>query len=190
MHKITEWVSAVLMAAVVVSLAACRSNTSTRVDIRNLQPGELMKVKVEVESEQKTVYIVRRTQVDLNNLATLTAYVYSDEELGKPAPRLGVYRSLQPDVFVVVGESPYTRCVLSYMPGPGKGRSGPNALWFGGFYSSCHDETFDLAGRQIKPYRHKPQHLPGGPHNLEIPPYQFITDHELLIGTPSKEPTK
>jgi ubiquinol-cytochrome c reductase iron-sulfur subunit len=185
MHKIPGWVGTILTFITAASLAACNSNTTTRVDIRNLRPGDL--IKVEVESEKKIVYIVRRTQDDLNNLVTLTAHVYTDEELGKPAPRLGVYRSLQPDVFVVVGESPYTRCALSYMPGPGKGRSGPDALWFGGFYSSCHDEVFDLAGRQVKPYRHKSQHLAGGPRNLEVPPYQFITENELLIGTPSKQ---
>lgn len=188
MQKIPGWIGAILMVTAVILLAGCNSTAPARVNIRNLQPGDL--IKVDVESEQKTVYIVRRTQADLNNLAKLTPHVYTDEELGRPDPRLGVYRSLRPDVFVVVGESPYTRCVLSFMPGPGKGPSGPDALWYGGFYSSCHDETFDLAGRQIKPYRHKSQHLPGGPRNLEVPPYQFITDQELLIGTPSKEATR
>lgn len=184
MQKIPEWVGAIFLGAAVVFLVGCHTATSARVDIRNLQPGDL--IKVEVKSEMKVVYIVRRTQTDLKNLATLTEHVYTDEELGRPAPRLGVYRSLRPDIFVVAGESPYTRCTLSYMPGPGKGRSGPDALWFGGFYSSCHDEVFDLAGRQVKPYRQKSQHLPGGPRNLEVPPYQFITEHELLIGTTEK----
>lgn len=188
MQKIPGWIGTVLMVAAVVSLVGCHSTMPPRVNIRNLQPGELM--KVEDKSEKKVVYIIRRTQADLNNLSKLTSHVYTDEELGRPDPRLGVYRSLRPDVFVVVGESPYTRCVLSFMPGPGKGPSGPDALWYGGFYSSCHDETFDLAGRQIKPYRHKSQHLPGGPRNLEVPPYQFITEHELLIGTLSKEATQ
>ena len=49
------------------------------------------------------------------------------------------------------------------------------ADWPGGFYCPCHGSKFDLSGRVFKD-------VPA-PKNLRIPPYQFLADTRLLIGS-------
>jgi len=48
--------------------------------------------------------------------------------------------------------------------------------WKGGFFCPCHGSWFDLAGRV---YSGVP-----APTNLEIPPYRYITDSQIIIGEP------
>jgi ubiquinol-cytochrome c reductase iron-sulfur subunit len=48
------------------------------------------------------------------------------------------------------------------------------ADWKGGFFCPCHGSTFDLAGRVY-------QGVPA-PLNLAIPPHQYLSDSQLLIG--------
>ena len=40
--------------------------------------------------------------------------------------------------------------------------------------AKCHGSTFDMAGRV---YKNKP-----APDNLEVPPYQYISDTRIIIG--------
>ena len=47
--------------------------------------------------------------------------------------------------------------------------------WKGGFFCPCHGSKFDMAGRVF-------QGVPA-PLNLVVPPYQFLTDTTLLIGS-------
>ncbi|MEQ1531205.1 MAG: Rieske 2Fe-2S domain-containing protein, partial [Methylococcales bacterium] len=50
--------------------------------------------------------------------------------------------------------------------------------WTGGFFCPCHGSKFDLAGRVFKGSP--------APINLEVPPYQYLSDTLLLIGDDSK----
>ncbi|HWA13324.1 MAG TPA: ubiquinol-cytochrome c reductase iron-sulfur subunit, partial [Burkholderiales bacterium] len=52
------------------------------------------------------------------------------------------------------------------------------ADWVGGFYCPCHGSKFDLAGRVFKG-------VPA-PINLEVPPYAYLSDTRLIIGSDSK----
>ncbi|KAK9502150.1 hypothetical protein O3M35_012737 [Rhynocoris fuscipes] len=49
----------------------------------------------------------------------------------------------------------------------------PDAGDFGGYYCPCHGSHFDYAGRVRKG---------PAPLNLEIPPYEFIGDHNIVVG--------
>ena len=49
------------------------------------------------------------------------------------------------------------------------------ADWPGGFYCPCHGSKFDLAGRVF-------MGVPA-PANLPVPPYRFINDNTILIGS-------
>ena len=55
------------------------------------------------------------------------------------------------------------------------------ADWPGGFLCPCHGSTFDFAGRVFK---NKP-----APTNLEVPPYRFLSDSRLIIGSDELAPT-
>jgi ubiquinol-cytochrome c reductase iron-sulfur subunit len=49
------------------------------------------------------------------------------------------------------------------------------ADWPGGFYCPCHGSKFDLAGRVFAG-------VPA-PKNLPVPPYRYINDNTILIGS-------
>jgi ubiquinol-cytochrome c reductase iron-sulfur subunit len=50
--------------------------------------------------------------------------------------------------------------------------------WAGGFLCPCHGSKFDLAGRV---YKGSP-----APINLEVPPYDYLSDTKLIIGEEKK----
>ena len=83
------------------------------------------------------------------------------------------WRSIKPEVLVVVGICSHLGCSPSDKLEPGPQPSLPND-WAGGFLCPCHGSTFDVAGRV---YKNKP-----APDNLEVPPYTFLSDSRLLIG--------
>ena len=83
-----------------------------------------------------------------------------------------IYRSLQPEIAVLVGLCTHLGCVPSYRPEVAPADLGPN--WVGGLFCPCHGSRYDLAGRV---YAAQP-----APLNLEVPPYRFDDDSTLTIG--------
>ena len=83
------------------------------------------------------------------------------------------WRSTNPEFFVAIGICTHLGCSPSSKFTPGAQPSLPND-WPGGFFCPCHGSTFDLAGRV---FANKP-----APDNLEIPPYTFLSETQLLIG--------
>lgn len=140
-------------------------------DIADLSPGEL---KV-VEWRGKPVWLMRRTPEMLAALPTL------DRQLADPASRVkqqpayarNEYRSIKPELFVVVGICTHLGCSPSAVPA-GANNPSVGADWKGGFFCPCHSSMFDLAGRVFK---NKP-----APTNLEVPPHKYLSDTRLLIG--------
>ena len=83
-----------------------------------------------------------------------------------------IYRSLQPEIAVLVGLCTHLGCVPSYRPEVAPADLGPN--WVGGLFCPCHGSRYDLAGRV---YEAQP-----APLNLEVPPHRFDDDSTLTIG--------
>ena len=149
------------------------------VDIGNLKPGE----KMTVEWRGKPVWIVRRTPEQLASLKKTDALVADPNSERKPdeitpmKEARNEYRSVKPDLLVVVGICTHLGCSPTDKFVPGPQPSLPED-WQGGFLCPCHGSTFDMAGRVFK---NKP-----APDNLEVPPYTFLTDSRLLIGEAKK----
>jgi len=142
------------------------------VDISTLAPGEMRTV----EWRGKPVWIIRRTEEQLASLAKL-----NDDMADPDSKRAGYtpdyakneHRSREPELFVCVGICTHLGCSPTPRFATG-GQPGLPANWEGGFLCPCHGSTFDMAGRV---YKNKP-----APDNLEVPPYQYLSDTRIIIG--------
>ncbi|MBK0394629.1 ubiquinol-cytochrome c reductase iron-sulfur subunit [Ramlibacter algicola] len=147
------------------------------VDISAVKPGE----KITVEWRGKPVWIIRRTPEMLATLKQTDPLVAdpNSERKAYPTPDYAKNegRSRKPDIFVAVGICTHLGCSPTDKLQPGPQPSLPDD-WQGGFLCPCHGSTFDLAGRVFK---NKP-----APDNLEIPPYEFLSDTRLIIGQDEK----
>lgn len=139
-----------------------------QVDLRELEPGQ----QVTVEWRGKPVWIIRRTEVMLKQLKGYEQKLRDPESLVKQQPPFAKnsYRSLKPEYLVLVGICTHLGCSPKYTPKVNE----LGADWPGGFYCPCHGSTFDLAGRVFKGAP--------APINLEVPPYQFVSEHVIIIG--------
>ena len=151
------------------------AGAAVEVDIAGLKPGE----KLTVEWRGKPVWIVRRTPEQLESLKKTDALVADPASERKPdeitpmKEARNEWRSIKPEILVVVGICSHLGCSPSDKFVPGPQPSLPDD-WAGGFLCPCHGSTFDMAGRVFK---NKP-----APDNLEVPPYTFLSDSRLLIG--------
>ena len=137
------------------------------VDLSRLQPGE----QLTVTWRGKPIWVIRRTpemiaQLKQPNSALRDPMSWVTQQ---PAYAQNPWRSLRPEYLVLVGVCTHLGCSPQY-----KQHDSLLAQDVGGFYCPCHGSRFDLAGRVY-------QHVPA-PINLEVPPYQFIDDHTLIIG--------
>ena len=154
------------------------AGAAVEVDIGALQPGQ----KMTVEWRGKPVWIVRRTPEQLAELPKVDAELADPKSLRKPDELTPTYarneyRSIKPELLVVVGICTHLGCSPSDKFVPGPQASLPND-WPGGFLCPCHGSTFDMAGRVFKG---KP-----APDNLEVPPYMYLSDTRLIIGEDKK----
>ena len=149
------------------------------VDISDLKPGE----KRTVEWRGKPVWIVHRTPEMLASLKKTDPLVADPGSKRKPdeltpmADARNEWRSIRPEILVVVGICTHLGCSPSDRFAAGAQPSLPDD-WQGGFLCPCHGSTFDMAGRVFK---NKP-----APDNLEVPPYTFLSEGKLLIGEAKK----
>jgi ubiquinol-cytochrome c reductase iron-sulfur subunit len=149
------------------------------VDIGDLKPGE----KKTVEWRGKPVWIIRRTPEMLASLKKTDPLVADPESKRKPDELTPMpetrneYRSIKPEILVVVGICSHLGCSPTDKFNAGPQPSLPDD-WQGGFLCPCHGSTFDMAGRVFK---NKP-----APDNLEVPPHVYLSDTRLLIGEDKK----
>lgn len=147
-------------------------------NVGKLAPGEKMVVKW----QGKPVWILRRTPEMIASLKTV-------EEQGKlvdpvseksvqPAYAQNQSRALKDEFLVTVGICTHLGCSPSDKLKTGNAE-GMATDWVGGFICPCHGSLFDLAGRVFK-------NMPA-PTNLDIPPYKYLSDAEILIGEDSNE---
>ncbi|RDH88844.1 MAG: ubiquinol-cytochrome c reductase iron-sulfur subunit [endosymbiont of Seepiophila jonesi] len=139
--------------------------------IGKLEPGQMMRVKW----RGKPVWIVFRTEQNLKDLPSLDATLLdpaSDDTGQQPDYCKNPARSIKEKYLVAVGICTHLGCSPTYRPEVAPADLGPE--WKGGFFCPCHGSRFDLAGRV---YLGVP-----APKNLEIPPYQYLTDTRIQIG--------
>lgn len=142
-----------------------------QVDIAAFKPGELNTV----EWRGKPVWVLLRTPAMVGALRghdDLLADPSPEREEQQPGYARNEYRSIRPDIGVMVAICTHLGCVPTFRPEPGASDIG--ASWPGGFYCPCHGSRFDLAGRVFK-------NVPA-PSNLEVPPHRYIGASMLLIG--------
>lgn len=147
---------------------AIAAGAPVRVKVGQMKPGD----QLTVVWRGRPVWIVRRTPEMIANLAKLTPELRdpTSKEIQQPLYAHNQYRAIKPEFFVVVGICTHLGCVPTYRPMAGAIQ--PD--WLGGFYCTCHGSKFDLAGRVYKG-------VPA-PLNLEVPPYHFVNDDEIVIG--------
>ena len=140
-------------------------------DISKLEPGGLLRVKW----RGKPVWIVRRSEKNLADLEGLSGKLADPDSDVPQQPEYAKnpHRSRRPELLVAVGICTHLGCSPTYRPEVAPADLGPE--WKGGFFCPCHGSKFDLAGRV---YAGVP-----APTNLEVPPYQFLSDSTILIGS-------
>jgi ubiquinol-cytochrome c reductase iron-sulfur subunit len=141
----------------------------TRVD--DIPPGSIKTV----EWRGKPVWILRRTPEMLATLPSLNSQLADPDsrQRQQPAYAQNPSRAIKDELLVVTAICTHLGCT-PHMVAAGSGNPSVPADWTGGFFCPCHGSTFDLAGRVFK---NKP-----APTNLEIPPHQYLSDAQLLIG--------
>ena len=140
-------------------------------DISKLEPGAMTKV----EWRGMPVYVVHRTEEMLASLgkdeSSLKDAVSKDSV--QPSYAMNQHRSLRPAFLVLEGVCTHLGCAPMSRFEVAPADLGPS--WPGGFFCPCHGSKFDLAGRVF-------QGVPA-PTNLTVPPYRFINDNIILIGS-------
>ena len=153
------------------SAKARAAGAPVRADISKLEPGQMIRVKW----RGKPVWLVSRTEEMLASLTTLIPKLRDPDSVEPMQPEYAQneYRSIKPELLVTVGICTHLGCSPTYRPDVGAVDLG-GGDWLGGFFCPCHGSKFDLAGRV---YSGVP-----APLNLEVPPYRFLSDNELVIG--------
>jgi ubiquinol-cytochrome c reductase iron-sulfur subunit len=147
-------------------------------DVGSIAPGEMKTF----EWQGKPVWVLHRTPEMLESIRRADDRV-NDPKSERTAPGYPAtpkyakneYRSIKPELLVVIGICTHLGCSPRGPFGPG---SNPQLGGDQGFVCPCHGSTFDLAGRVFK---NKP-----APDNLPVPPYKFLSDTVVLIGDDSK----
>jgi ubiquinol-cytochrome c reductase iron-sulfur subunit len=153
------------------SAKAKAAGAPVKADIGKLEPGQM----VVVEWRGKPVYVLHRTQAQVDGLETLNEKLKDplSEISSQPAYISGIARALRPEILVVEGLCTHLGCAPKFRPEVGAADLGGDA-WIGGFFCPCHGSKFDLAGRV---YSGVPAST-----NLVVPPYSFETENVLVIG--------
>lgn len=173
----TGFIAVPFLAQMQPSFKAMAAGAPVEVDISKMETGQLLRVAW----RGKPVWILNRTVDVLNTLPTLDDQLRDPGSLesDQPASSKNAVRSIKPEIFVAVGICTHLGCSPTFRP-----EVAPHDLgekWQGGFFCPCHGSWFDLAGRVYKG-------VPA-PTNLEIPPYRYVTDTQLIIGESTEEQT-
>ena len=153
------------------SAKAKAAGAPVKADVSKLEPGQM----VVVEWRGKPVYVVNRTDAQLEELPKLNAQLKDPDSLVSEQPAYidGVDRSIKPNLLVIVGLCTHLGCAPKFMPEVGT-VDVSGGEWQGGFFCPCHGSAFDLSGRV---YSGVPASA-----NLVVPPYTYESDDVLIIG--------
>jgi ubiquinol-cytochrome c reductase iron-sulfur subunit len=153
------------------SVRAQALGAPVQVDVSKIEPGSLLRV----EWRGRPVYLLNRTEHMLMQLEKATPLLRDpkSEESIQPEYAMNEYRSIRPDMLVLVGVCTHLGCAPQPRFEVAPADLGPE--WPGGFLCPCHGSKFDLAGRVFVD-------VPA-PTNLTVPPYRYINDSTILIGS-------
>jgi len=138
------------------------------IDVSKIEYGQ----KVTLEWRGQPVFIIKRSDDVIKKLNTLNEKLRDPNSNEEQQPKYAIngYRSIKPEVFVVIGICTHLGCVPLYKPKAGE----IDSTWIGGFFCPCHGSRFDLAGRVFKG-------VPA-PSNLIVPPHKYVNDKILRVG--------
>lgn len=142
---------------------------SLRVDIADIQPGEVDFLTW----EGRPVLVYRRTDSDIVDLRTADSRIKDPDSArsDQPAFAQNPMRSEIPDYFVAIALGTGQGCTLIHMPASNEVFQGQT--WNGGFIDSCGQDRYDFAGRVYEDqYASK---------NLKVPAYG-IDGTTLILG--------
>ena len=153
------------------SAKALSAGASTTADVSKIaEGGQLIEVW-----RKRPVWIIRRSKESLAALAGEEARLKDPKsEITDQQPKYAnnAYRSIKPELLVLVGSCTHLGCSPKYHPE--LQAESWDSQWKGGFYCPCHSSKFDMAGRV---YNGSP-----APTNLVVPPYRFVDDGTIIIG--------
>jgi len=153
------------------SAKAKAAGADVEVDISVIEPGQLIRVMW----RSKPVWIVRRTPEILAELGQHEDQLRdpNSENEQQPAFAQNQYRSMKEEYLILVGICTHLGCSPQHM------KDGAFEEYVEGvpegFFCPCHGSKFDMAGRVF-------QNVPA-PLNLVVPPYQFVDDTTVIIGS-------
>ncbi|HEX19910.1 MAG TPA: ubiquinol-cytochrome c reductase iron-sulfur subunit [Acidiferrobacteraceae bacterium] len=160
------------IASMFPSARARSEGAPVEVDISKLEEGQFLVVLW----QKKPIWIFKRTKAMLANLEEIADILVdpeSDVKTQQPDYTKSHYRSIKPEIFVVIPFCTHLGCIPTKKLLTGA-QQGMDMNWPGGFYCPCHGSKFDLAGRVFKS-------VPA-PTNLLIPPHAYINDSRIVIG--------
>src|SRR5690606_8609065 len=141
------------------------------VDVSKLETGALLRV----EWRGRPIYILHRSDAMLAWLEKVVGLLADPQsrEPKQPEYAQNEYRSIRPGFLVMEGKCTHLGCAPLPRFDVAPADLGPD--WPGGFYCPCHGSRFDLAGRVFAG-------VPA-PTNLPVPPYRYVTDSTIMIGS-------
>lgn len=158
------------LASMAPSERAKAAGAPVTADIGSLAPGQL----AIFNWRGRPVWVVRRTKAMLESLSSVEAKLRDPQSAEPQQPEYAQndYRSIKPEVLVMVGSCTHLGCSPSFRPEAPAPEI--DSDWKGGFFCPCHGSKFDLAGRVYKG-------VPA-PLNMAIPPYRYETETRIVIG--------
>ncbi len=146
-----------------------------KANISKLELGQ----KLQVTWRGQPIFIVKRDKTLLDTLPGLKDRLKDPDSKDSIQPEFAenLHRSQQQELLVMVGICTHLGCSPKVYP-----EIVPQAFdseWKGGFFCPCHGSTFDISGRVFNG-------SPAGT-NMVIPPYVYVDDNNLIIGTDTLE---
>jgi ubiquinol-cytochrome c reductase iron-sulfur subunit len=138
--------------------ASALSLASIELDLAPIQEGQA----VTVMWRGKPVFVRHRTADEIKKARDVQL-----AELKDPAEDTARVKAGKEQWLVMVGICTHLGCI------PKGQRSGDDRGQYGGWFCPCHGSAYDTSGRiRVGP----------APRNLDIPPYEFMSDSKIKIG--------